>query len=480
MAAKTLTLESPQPAQQPFFDARERFVCYGGARGGGKSWCVRQKSILMAARWAGIRILIMRRTLVELRENHIRILRAQLNGVADYKATDKAFEFPNGSLIAFGYCDSESDMDQYQGQEYDVIFMDEATHFTEYQYSTLTACLRGVNDFPKRMYLTCNPGGVGHAWVKRLFIDRQFKKGERPEDYVFFKALVTDNQILMEKDPEYVRRLDNLPSGLREAWRDGKSSLPGAREWVESGFDSFSAKETAVYQGMNDAGVSDRDAVALLRELGAVQKTDEESANAIKRRLILNSGITGDGKSVAYYGLLANDKERALMDELSDVADMGTATEMLARLKDSPKSREKYQTVLDADLPELAKRMTYRSVFGEDDEKTLNKLSTQGVGIDDWLSYRAQTADLTADKDSNGKTVSGSLKAKEMAVIDALPLTTSAKDALYLATGHTESTLEDAPWHTVSSLALPRVGGYAAPNLTLPQLSLPALKLPRS
>jgi len=221
MAAKTLTLESPQPAQQPFFDARERFVCYGGARGGGKSWCVRQKSILMAARWAGIRILIMRRTLVELRENHIRILRAQLNGVADYKATDKAFEFPNGSLIAFGYCDSESDVDQYQGQEYDVIFMDEATHFTEYQYSTLTACLRGVNDFPKRMYLTCNPGGVGHAWVKRLFIDRQFKKGERPEDYVFFKALVTDNRILMEKDPEYVRRLDNLPSGLREAWRDG-------------------------------------------------------------------------------------------------------------------------------------------------------------------------------------------------------------------------------------------------------------------
>lgn len=260
----------------------------------------------------------------------------------------------------------------------------------------------------------------------------------------------------------------------------GKSSLPGAREWAESGFDSFSAKETAVYQGMNDAGVSDRDAASLLRELGAVQKTDEESANAIKRRLILDSSITGDGKSVAYYGLLANDKERALMDELSDVADMGTATEMLARLKDSPKSREKYQTVLDADLPELAKRMTYRSVFGEDDEKTLNKLSTQGVGIDDWLSYRAQTADLTADKDSNGKTVSGSLKAKEMAVIDALPLTTSAKDALYLATGHTESTLEDAPWHTVSSLALPRVGGYAAPNLTLPQLSLPALKLPRS
>ena len=41
--------------------------------------------------------------------------------------------------------------------------MDEATQFTEFQFTTLTACLRGANDFPKRFYLTCNPGGVGHA-----------------------------------------------------------------------------------------------------------------------------------------------------------------------------------------------------------------------------------------------------------------------------------------------------------------------------
>ncbi len=216
-----IALPPPQPKQELFFAARERFVCYGGARGGGKSWCVQHKSVLMAARYPGIRVLILRRTLVELRENHIRPMRRLLRGVAEYRATDKTFEFPNGSLVAFGYCDDESDADQYQGQEYDVIFMDEATHFTEYQYATLTAALRGANDFPKRMYLTCNPGGVGHAWVKRLFIDRDFRDGERPEDYVFIPAKVTDNRILVEKDPEYVRRLDNLPHGLREAWRDG-------------------------------------------------------------------------------------------------------------------------------------------------------------------------------------------------------------------------------------------------------------------
>ena len=231
--ATELALPPPQPKQELFFSARERYVCYGGARGGGKSWCVRHKAVLMAARYAGVRILIVRRTLVELRENHIRPMRQLLRGVAEYRATDKTFEFPNGSLIVFGYCDSEGDVDQYQGQEYDVIFLDEATHFTEYQYATLTACLRGANDFPKRMYLTCNPGGVGHAWVKRLFIERSFRAGERPEDYVFIPARVTDNRVLMEKDPEYVRRLDNLPHGLREAWRDGDWNVFAGQYFTE-------------------------------------------------------------------------------------------------------------------------------------------------------------------------------------------------------------------------------------------------------
>ena len=221
-AVKRILLDPPQPAQKPFFEARTRFVCYGGARGGGKSWCVQHKAILLAARYAGIRILIVRRTLVELRENHIRPMKTLIGPLARWRGVDKSFEFVNGSIILFGYCASESDVDQYQGQEYDVIFLDEATQFTEYQYATLTAALRGANDFPKRMYLTCNPGGVGHAWVKRLFIDRDFRAGERPEDYVVIPAKVTDNLILMKKDPEYVRRLDNLPRGLREAWRDGK------------------------------------------------------------------------------------------------------------------------------------------------------------------------------------------------------------------------------------------------------------------
>ncbi len=212
----------PNPKQMEFFRARARFVAYGGARGGGKSWAIRQKAKLLGLYYGGIRILILRRTFPELRENHILPLKRELAGLAGWREGDKAFSFPNGSRILFGHCAGEHDVDQYQGQEYDIIFIDEATQFTEYQFFVLTACLRGANRFPKRMYLTCNPGGVGHMWVKRLFIDRAFRAGEEPEDYRFIQAKATDNPALMEHDPGYLKMLDRLPEGLRQAWRDGR------------------------------------------------------------------------------------------------------------------------------------------------------------------------------------------------------------------------------------------------------------------
>lgn len=228
----TITI-TPNEKQMQFFKARERFIAYGGARGGGKSWSVRRKSMLMALYYPGIRILIVRRTFPELRENHILPMRADLHQIATYKESEKAFTFPNGSRIVFGYCAGENDVLQYQGQEYDVIFIDEATQFTEYQFNTLTACIRGANAFPKRMYLTCNPGGVGHAWVKRLFIDRDFKGSENPEDYLFIAAKVTDNPALLEQDPGYVRMLENLPDGLREAWLNGSWDVFAGQYFTE-------------------------------------------------------------------------------------------------------------------------------------------------------------------------------------------------------------------------------------------------------
>ncbi len=113
------TMPAPNPKQRQFMLAKTRFVAYGGARGGGKSWAVRQKAKLLALNYAGIKELILRRTFPELRENHILPLNVDLTNIAKYKETDKSFTFPNGSRLKFGYCDAESDVLQYQGQEYD-------------------------------------------------------------------------------------------------------------------------------------------------------------------------------------------------------------------------------------------------------------------------------------------------------------------------------------------------------------------------
>ena len=187
----------------------------------------------MALRYAGIKILLLRRTYKDLERNHVRVLEPMLRGIARYSRQEKCFYFPNGSILELGYCASEGDVLQYQGQEYDVIFIDEATQFTEYQFETLTACMRGANDFPKRMYLTCNPGGVGHEWVKRRFISRKYKESENPDDYEFISATVFDNEILLQSDPGYVDMLNNLSEGLRQAWRDGNWDMLAGQYFSE-------------------------------------------------------------------------------------------------------------------------------------------------------------------------------------------------------------------------------------------------------
>jgi phage terminase large subunit len=179
---------------------------------------MRRKFILLALNYAGLKLLLLRRTLPELRENHVIPLIGELYGTATYKDSEKAFVFPNGSRIKLGYCDNEADIYQYQGQEYDVIGMEEATHFSNDMRIFFTTCNRSTRtDFKPRMYYTSNPGGVGHTWFKRLFIDREYQNKEREEDYVFIPAQIYDNTVLMESNPEYIEALENLPEDMRRA-----------------------------------------------------------------------------------------------------------------------------------------------------------------------------------------------------------------------------------------------------------------------
>ena len=154
-----LDLGTLNPKQKIFCQSRARYTAYGGARGGGKSHVSRVKAVGGALSYPGIRILMVRRQYPELEQTLIIPMRQLIPAeIATYNGTMRMFTFSNGSIIKFGHYGSGDDL-EYQGQEWDWIFMDEATQFTEHQFRTLGACLRGASKIPRRMYLTCNPGG---------------------------------------------------------------------------------------------------------------------------------------------------------------------------------------------------------------------------------------------------------------------------------------------------------------------------------
>ena len=226
---KRFEFPEPSPKQDLFLTADNTYIAFGGARGGGKSWAVRIKAVLLCLNYPGIKVMIVRKTYPELQENHIIPLCEMLNcnaprkrdRIASYNDGKKHIRFPNKSRILFRYCDKEKDVNNFQGTEVDVLFVDEATHQSESKIDKINACVRGTNKFPKRTYYTCNPGGEGHQWVKRLFIDKRYKETENPEEYTFIQSFVTDNKALMENDPKYMGRLLALPPKLRKAWLEG-------------------------------------------------------------------------------------------------------------------------------------------------------------------------------------------------------------------------------------------------------------------
>lgn len=221
--AVRVRLPAPNEKQKKFFADEHKYVAYGGGRGGGKSWAVRINALKMAAKYPGIEQVIIRRSYPELYANHIKPFLSLLpKGTYKYNDSKKEIRLPNGSIITFKYCANEKDLLNFQGTEMDVMYLDEATQLTEEQFRVLTACVRGVNAFPKRCYITCNPGGIGHQWVKRLFIDKRYKDGEQPEEYAFIQALLKDNTALLKQQPDYLQNLMALPAKIRAAWLEGR------------------------------------------------------------------------------------------------------------------------------------------------------------------------------------------------------------------------------------------------------------------
>ncbi|MCL1819767.1 MAG: terminase family protein [Oscillospiraceae bacterium] len=211
--------------QSFFIAAGADEVLFGGAAGGGKSYAQLLDAFRAALVYPRSKQLIMRRTYPELEKSLIRMaLELYPPELYRYNKVERVIRFFNGSLIDFGYCDTDTDVYRYQSAEYDVIRFDELTHFTEEQYLYLMSRLRGTNVYPKQMKSSTNPGGRGHKWVKARFIDpmppsRLLKAHSGSRLYI--PTTVHENLFLLARDPKYARRLENLPKNERRALLKG-------------------------------------------------------------------------------------------------------------------------------------------------------------------------------------------------------------------------------------------------------------------
>ena len=197
----------PNRKQAEFFASTARFTAYGGARGGGKSWALRRKLIALCLRWPGIRCLIIRRTLSELRQNHVLPLQREIGREVPYSAGERVFRFRNGSTIWLGYLACDADTLQVSGAGIPTSSPSTKRPRSPNTNSRLSKAVSGIGDYPRRMYLTCNPGGVGHSLGQAALHRPRLPRRRCPDDYRFIQALVTDNDVIMKNDPGYVEML---------------------------------------------------------------------------------------------------------------------------------------------------------------------------------------------------------------------------------------------------------------------------------
>ena len=182
----------------------------------------------------------------------------------------------------------------------------------------------------------------------------------------------------------------------------GTTALRTGRDWVESGFDTLGADQTAAYQGMVDIGVPGEDAYELIQSLQGLK--DPEKCQALR-----DADISGEGKSVVYYGLLASDAEMETMDALTDLgADMGEVTRVLMEIKDERQKEGEKRTALeilaDSDLTADQKAEIYRSTASDSKEEKISLAEEYGVSGGDWVEAEEALAREQEEQDADGMT----------------------------------------------------------------------------
>ena len=220
----------PTEKQRLFHASTADEVLFGGAAGGGKSKAVVMEALLRCLEHPGTQAYLFRRTLRELDDTLVgEALRSIPSALGSYFAASHDFRLVNGSVMRFRYCANEKDKINYQGAEIHWLFVDELTHFDQSVYEYLKTRLRARKELGIHPVARCtsNPGGPGHAWVKKYFVDAG-TPGSLVQEQVhstvlgrtqvrtrqYIPSRATDNPYLSE---DYIFELEKKPRALREA-----------------------------------------------------------------------------------------------------------------------------------------------------------------------------------------------------------------------------------------------------------------------
>jgi len=216
-------------------------ILYGGAAGGGKTDALLALAIIACSYNPGLQAGFFRREYPHLEGPGGAIMRAKemLAPLVDKKivtwnANQRRWTWYHGAVLQFCHAKDESDVYNYQSQQFDLLLIDESTHFTEFQIRYLQTRNRAtIKNWTPFTALATNPGNYSHGWHKRMFVDpgvpgKVHEVEVEPGYYakhIFIQAFLHDNQVLEERDPAYRSKLERQPEEIKKALLEGDWSI---------------------------------------------------------------------------------------------------------------------------------------------------------------------------------------------------------------------------------------------------------------
>lgn len=224
-----LTSFSPRQKEADTAVRDHRYVLYGGAMGGGKSYFLRKMALKLLLTWAqqgheNVEVGIFCENYPALKDRQLSKIGVEFPDWLgtlhqDHKIFGKSFVLNKeygGGIIKFRNLDDPA---KYQSAEFAAILVDELTKNKQETFDDLRHRMRWPGISNTKFIGATNPGSIGHAWVKKLWLDGVFDPNEEEKhEFKYVQALALDNPHL---DSSYLKSLDSLPNDKRRAYRDG-------------------------------------------------------------------------------------------------------------------------------------------------------------------------------------------------------------------------------------------------------------------